>query len=146
MTEAENKFTEYYVNKPSDVLNQIKDEILSVNVSEALPATLDVMKNSVLNRAYTEKNIDIPSMLKEEQDKIRNTSFTPIRCVPKAPQRTALSECIKYCINEGAKRVMNFKRWLKSVPYSQRIAPYVFISPFIIIFLLFSFIRQYPRS
>ena len=59
MTEAENKFTEYYVNKPSDVLNQIKDEILSVNVSEALPATLDVMKNSVLNRAYTEKNIDI---------------------------------------------------------------------------------------
>ena len=32
---------------------------------------------------------------------------------------------------------MNFKRWLKSVPYSQRIAPYVFISPFIIIFLLF---------
>ena len=71
MTEAENKFTEYYVNKPSDVLNQIKDEILSVNVSEALPATLDVMKNSVLNRAYTEKNIDIPSMLKEEQDKIK---------------------------------------------------------------------------
>jgi len=71
MTEAQNKFTEYYVDKPSDVLNQIKDEILAVNVSEALPATLDAMKNTVLNRAYTEKNIDIPSMLKEEQDKIK---------------------------------------------------------------------------
>jgi len=32
---------------------------------------------------------------------------------------------------------MKFKKWIKSLPYSQKIAPYVFISPFIIVFLLF---------
>ncbi len=32
---------------------------------------------------------------------------------------------------------MNFKKWVKSLPYSQKLAPYVFISPFIIVFLLF---------
>jgi len=68
---SKNKFTEYYVTNPFEVLSSIKDEILSVNVSEALPATLDAMKNSVLTRAYTEKNVDIPSMLAEEQDKIK---------------------------------------------------------------------------
>jgi arabinosaccharide transport system substrate-binding protein len=71
MVNSENKFTEYYVTNPFDVLSSIKDEILSVNVSDALPATLDAMKNSVLTRAYTEKNIDIPSMLAEEQGKIQ---------------------------------------------------------------------------
>lgn len=71
MMNSENKFTEYYVTNPFEVLNSIKDEILSVNVSEALPATLDAMKNSVLTRAYTEKNIDISSMLAEEQAKIQ---------------------------------------------------------------------------
>ncbi|MDR1705780.1 MAG: extracellular solute-binding protein [Clostridiales bacterium] len=71
VTEAVNKFTDYYVTTPFEVLNQIKDEILPVNVSDALPATLDVMKNSVLNRAYTEDGIDIPAMLEEEQAKIQ---------------------------------------------------------------------------
>jgi arabinosaccharide transport system substrate-binding protein len=71
MMNSKNKFTEYYVTNPFEVLSSIKDEILSVNVSEALPATLDAMKNSVLTRAYTEKNVDIPSMLAEEQDKIK---------------------------------------------------------------------------
>ena len=32
---------------------------------------------------------------------------------------------------------MNVKRWVKSLPYSQKLAPYIFISPFIIVFLLF---------
>ncbi len=32
---------------------------------------------------------------------------------------------------------MNVKRWFKSLPYSQKLAPYIFISPFIIVFLLF---------
>ena len=32
---------------------------------------------------------------------------------------------------------MKFKKWVKSLPYSQKLAPYVFISPFIIVFLLF---------
>lgn len=71
MVNSENKFTEYYVTNPFEVLNTIKDEILSVNVSEALPATLDAMKNSVLTRAYTEKDINISNMLKEEQDKVK---------------------------------------------------------------------------
>ena len=32
---------------------------------------------------------------------------------------------------------MKLKNWIKSIPYSQKIAPYVFISPFIIVFLMF---------
>lgn len=32
---------------------------------------------------------------------------------------------------------MRFKKWIKSIPYSQAIAPYVYISPFFIVFLLF---------
>ena len=32
---------------------------------------------------------------------------------------------------------MKSKNWLKSLPYSQKLAPYVFISPFIIVFLVF---------
>ena len=71
MVNSENKFTDYYVTNPFEVLNSIKDEILSVNVSEALPATMDAMKNSVLNRAYTDKNVNIPSMLAEEEGKIQ---------------------------------------------------------------------------
>lgn len=71
VTEASNKFTEYYVDSPFDVLIEIKDEIQAHNNNSALPATLDAMKNSVLNRAYTEKNVDIPAMLAEEQAKIQ---------------------------------------------------------------------------
>ena len=32
---------------------------------------------------------------------------------------------------------MKLKKWVKSLPYSQKLAPYIFISPFIIVFLLF---------
>lgn len=32
---------------------------------------------------------------------------------------------------------MKLKIWIKSVPYSQKIAPYIFVLPFIIVFLLF---------
>jgi hypothetical protein len=71
MMNSVNKFTEYYVTNPFEVLSAIKDEILSINVSEALPATLDAVKNSVLTRAYTEKNANIPAMLAEEESKIQ---------------------------------------------------------------------------
>jgi len=71
MTNSVNKFTEYYVNSPFEVLNSIKNEIVAIHNSEALPATLDAMKNSVLTRAYTEKNVDIPAMLQEEQSNIQ---------------------------------------------------------------------------
>lgn len=64
-----NKFIEYYVTDPLDVLNEIKNEIPAIVVSEALPATIDAMKNSILYRAYVEK-ADIPSMLAEEEAKI----------------------------------------------------------------------------
>lgn len=70
MMNSTNKFTEYYVTNPFEVLNSIKDEILAVNVSDALPATLDAMKNSVLTRAYTE-DVDIPAMLADEMSKIQ---------------------------------------------------------------------------
>jgi arabinosaccharide transport system substrate-binding protein len=66
MINSDNKFTKYYVTNPFNVLNEIKSEILAVNVNDALPATLDAMKNNVLTRAYTERNVDIPAMLAEE--------------------------------------------------------------------------------
>ena len=71
MKDASNKFTEYYVDNPFDVLLEIKDEIVGHNTNEAMPATLDAMKNSVLNRVYTESNVDIPSILAEEQANIQ---------------------------------------------------------------------------
>jgi len=71
MTNSVNKFTDYYVTSPFEVLSSIKNEIVAVHVSEALPATMDAMRNSVLTRAYTENNINIPAMLAEEQSKIQ---------------------------------------------------------------------------
>ena len=70
VTHADNTFTLYYVNNPFDTLLEIKDEIVSHNHGENLPAALDAMKNSVLYRAYTEPNVDIPAMLAEEQAKL----------------------------------------------------------------------------
>lgn len=67
---SENKFTKYFVTNPFDVLNQIKDEILPIHVSGALPAVLDAIKNSVLYRAYIEDG-DIAKMLAEEQGNIQ---------------------------------------------------------------------------
>ena len=67
VTHADNKFTQFYVNNPFDVLLEVKDEIVAHNNGENLPQALDIMKNSVLNRAYTEANVDIPAMLAEEQ-------------------------------------------------------------------------------
>ena len=64
-----NKFTEYYVNNPFDVLLQIKDEIPAIHVAEALPPTMDALKNSVLFRAY-EDLADLKTMLPEENAKI----------------------------------------------------------------------------
>ena len=64
-----NKFTEYYVNNPFDVLLQIKDEIPAIHVAEALPPTMDALKNSVLYRAY-EDMADLSTMLPEEDAKV----------------------------------------------------------------------------
>ena len=70
ITNAKNKFSEYFVTTPFDVLNQIKNEILPVNVSGALAVTMDAMKNSVLYRAYNEDG-DIKEMLAEEEANIQ---------------------------------------------------------------------------
>lgn len=64
-----NKFTDYFVNNPFDVLMQIKDEIPAIRVAEALPPTMDALKNSVLFRAY-EDMADLKTMLPEENAKI----------------------------------------------------------------------------
>jgi len=64
-----NKFTEYFVNNPFDVLMEIVDEIPAIRVAEALPATMDALKNSVLFRAY-EDMADLKTMLPEENAKI----------------------------------------------------------------------------
>lgn len=65
-----NKFLDYFVTNPFDVLSEIKNEIPAINVSEALPPTMDAMKNSVYFRVYEEKG-DIPSILAEEEAKIQ---------------------------------------------------------------------------
>lgn len=64
-----NKFTEYFVNNPFDVLNEIVDEIPAIHVAEALPPTMDALKNSVLYRAY-EDLADLSTMLPEEDAKV----------------------------------------------------------------------------
>ena len=65
-----NKFTDYFINNPFDVLIDIVDEIPAIRVSEFLPPTMDALKNSVLYRAY-EDMADLPSMLAEENAKIQ---------------------------------------------------------------------------
>ena len=64
-----NKFTEYFINNPFDVLLEIVDEILAIHVAEALPPTMDALKNSVLYRAY-EDLADLSTMLPEEDAKV----------------------------------------------------------------------------
>jgi arabinosaccharide transport system substrate-binding protein len=64
-----NKFTDYFVNNPFDVLMEIKDEIPAIHVAEALPPTMDALKNSVLFRAY-EDLADLKTMLPEENAKV----------------------------------------------------------------------------
>ncbi len=70
VTNAKNKFSDYFVTTPFDVLNQIRSEILPVNVSNALAVTMDAMKNSVLYRAYSGDG-DIKQMLAEEEANIQ---------------------------------------------------------------------------
>ena len=64
--DPKNTFVRYYANNPFDTLLQIKDEIVGVNNTEALPVALDTMKAAVLYRAY-ETNDDITTILAEEQ-------------------------------------------------------------------------------
>ena len=64
--DPKNTFVRYYANNPFDTLLEIKDEIVGVNNTEALPVALDTMKASVLYRAY-ETNDDIATILAEEQ-------------------------------------------------------------------------------
>ena len=70
VTKSSNKYFDYFVTNPFDVLLEIKDEILAINVNEALPATMDMMKNVVLYRAYTEDG-DMAEMLAEEEANIQ---------------------------------------------------------------------------
>ncbi len=67
---SSNKFFDYFVTNPFEVLLGIKDEILAINVNEALPATMDMLKNVVLYRAYTEDG-SIPEMLADEEANIQ---------------------------------------------------------------------------
>jgi arabinosaccharide transport system substrate-binding protein len=70
LRDIENKFTEYFVNNPFDVLVEIVNEIPAIRVSEYLPATMDAMKNSVFYRAY-EDLADLSTMLEEENAKVK---------------------------------------------------------------------------
>jgi arabinosaccharide transport system substrate-binding protein len=65
-----NKFLDYFSTNPFDVLNEIKDEIPAIVVSEALPPTMDMVKNSTLFRVYEEK-ADPATVLAEDESQIQ---------------------------------------------------------------------------
>lgn len=67
--DSQNKFTDYFVTNPFDVLSSVKDEILPVTVSEYLAPTMDAMRTTVLFRVYDEL-ADVKTVVKEEQANI----------------------------------------------------------------------------
>jgi len=66
-----NKFLDYFSTNPFDVLLEVINEIPAITVSEALPPTMDHMKNSVYYLTYVDMVTDIAAMLAEEQAKIQ---------------------------------------------------------------------------
>lgn len=68
--DTESVFMKYFVTNPFDVLSEIKDEIPAHKVSEALPSTQDMLKNTVLSKAYNDRVKDIPAMLDEAEGNI----------------------------------------------------------------------------
>lgn len=61
-----NKFTDFFVNNPFDVLEEIKEEIVGINISENLPVVTDALKTTTFFRAF--ENLEDPAgLLKEEQ-------------------------------------------------------------------------------
>jgi len=65
-----NKFLDYFATNPFDILLEIINEIPAITVSEALPPTMDHMKNSVYYLTYVDM-VDVAPMLVEEQAKIQ---------------------------------------------------------------------------
>ncbi|HHX60693.1 MAG TPA: extracellular solute-binding protein [Epulopiscium sp.] len=61
-----NKFTDFFVTNPFDVLEDIKDEIVGINVSENLPVVTDALRTTTFFRAF-ENLEEAGQVLKEEQ-------------------------------------------------------------------------------
>ncbi|WP_070000275.1 ABC transporter substrate-binding protein [Cellulosilyticum sp. I15G10I2] len=66
---APNKFTEYFLNSPFDVLAQIKDEIPAIVTGENLPKVMDALKTTTLFRAFEELE-DPAALVADEQSKL----------------------------------------------------------------------------
>jgi len=66
---APNKFTDFFINSPFDVLEMIKDEIVGVKVSENLPAVTDAFKTRIFFQAF-ENLEDAATVLKEAQSQL----------------------------------------------------------------------------
>ncbi|MDF2878930.1 MAG: arabinose-binding protein [Clostridia bacterium] len=64
-----NKFTDYFLNSPFDVLTQIKDEIPAINNGENLPKVMDALKTTTLFRAFEDLE-DPAALVAEEQSKL----------------------------------------------------------------------------
>ncbi len=67
--EAPNKFTDYFLNSPFDVLGQIKNEIPAIVTGENLPKVMDALKTSTLFRAFEDLE-DPAKLVADEQSKL----------------------------------------------------------------------------
>ena len=67
---APNKFTDFFLNSPFDVLGEIRDEILPITVDENLPKVMDAMKTTVLYRLFEDLE-DPAKVLAEEEAKLK---------------------------------------------------------------------------
>jgi arabinosaccharide transport system substrate-binding protein len=67
---AKNKFTEFYLDNPFDVLTSIKDEIPAIRLGEGYAPMCDKVKTTTFNKALT-TDVDINTLLKSEEDSLK---------------------------------------------------------------------------
>lgn len=67
---GKNKFTEYYLDNPFDVLLSIKDEIPAIRLGEGYAPMCDRVKTTTFNKALT-TDVDINTLLKSEEDSLK---------------------------------------------------------------------------
>ncbi|MDF2613913.1 MAG: ABC-type sugar transport system, periplasmic component [Clostridia bacterium] len=65
-----NKFTDFFLNSPFDVLNEIKEEIPAITAGENLPKVMDALKTTTLFRAFEDLE-DPAALVADEQSKLK---------------------------------------------------------------------------
>ncbi|MGL4982516.1 MAG: ABC transporter substrate-binding protein [Treponemataceae bacterium] len=67
-----NKYVQYFVNNPFDVLNEIKNEIKLIKVVENSPTIIDTLCTTTLNNIFEDK-MDVSTALRQAQQEIENS-------------------------------------------------------------------------